>query len=72
MLSSSQPEMSLPVSIAMDASTPLTMRQAIARDYETLEIEWLTHPEMSSDARTFHGPISVRSPARRLPIRGSS
>jgi hypothetical protein len=45
--------MSLPVSIAMDASTRLTVRRAIARDYEILEIEWLAHPELSPDARGF-------------------
>ena len=45
--------MSLPISITTDASTRLTVRLAIARDYETLEIEWLAHPELSSDARSF-------------------
>lgn len=45
--------MSLPVTFATDTSVRLTVRPAIARDYETLEIEWLTHPDMSSDARSF-------------------
>jgi len=45
--------MTLPVSIIMNASVRLTMRRATARDYEVLEIDWLAHPEMSTDARSF-------------------
>lgn len=45
--------MILPISVNIQENARLVVRQATAKDYEILEIEWLMHPEFPEDARGF-------------------